>query len=241
MRQLFKDKLEALKGISPLPVVKTDAETIIAIREVLDRLYRVMLDYKLDYGIKWMVGLQKYLEDKDTRTIKWFNNHLSRGHVVEAELFGHFNKELTFAHPCVVLYDGSYNGNNGGWMLVAPVSTPRFNDKSAFTVDLNVADGLKHDCGVCLDSLQVIDKRRVIFQHKLPDGTKSKIRDIKLDEIDQKIIQYFLPETHKKHDAVTKSLEKEQQEHQDTRAELDRLQKLNEELLKKLEKFEQSV
>ena len=62
-----------------------------------------MLDYKLDYGIKWMVGLQKYLEDKDTRTIKWFNNHLSRGHVVEAELFGHFNKELTFAHPCVVL------------------------------------------------------------------------------------------------------------------------------------------
>ncbi|WP_025693126.1 type II toxin-antitoxin system PemK/MazF family toxin [Paenibacillus zanthoxyli] len=241
MKQSFKDKLEALKGISPLPAVKTDAETIIAVRETLDRMYKVMLDYKLDYGIKWMVGLQKYLDDKDTRTVKWFNNHLSRGHVVEAELFGHFNKELTFAHPCVVLYDGSYDGNVGGWMLVAPISTPRFNDKNAFTVDLTVADGLKHDCGACLDSVQVIDKRRVIFQHTLPDGAKSKVRDIKLDEIDQKIIHYYLPESHNKYEDAAKVLATEQKEHQDTRTELNRLQKLNEELQQKLEKFEQSV
>lgn len=240
MKHAFKVKLEALKGVSPLPAVKTDAETIVAVREALDRMYKVILDYKLDYGIKWMAGLQKYLEDKDTRTVRWFNDHLSRGHVVEVELFGHFNKELTFAHPCVVLYDGSYNGN-GGWMLVAPISTPRFNDKNAFTVDLTIADGLKHDCGVCLDSLQVIDKRRVLFQHELADGTKSKIRDSSLNEIDEKILQNYMPELHTKYRKALSDLEKEQNQHQDTQKEMNRLQRLNEELQQKLERFEQSV
>jgi mRNA-degrading endonuclease toxin of MazEF toxin-antitoxin module len=236
----FKKKLAGLDGVNPIHKIKTDVECVIEIRELIEKLYKCMLTYKIDYGIKWLSGLQRYVDDKEDilKSTKWFKDHLARGHVVEVDLFGHFNKELTFAHPCVVLFDGSYDNNNGGWMLVAPISTPRYNDNNDFTVNVGVIDGLKHDSGVCIDSIQVIDKRRVLFQHDLPDKTKSKIRPEKLTEIDLKILEYYLPETFKKYNENDNALSKEKADHDQTKKELDDIKKLNEELLEKLRRFE---
>ncbi|MDT0123857.1 type II toxin-antitoxin system PemK/MazF family toxin [Paenibacillus sp. RRE4] len=236
MNNNFKQKLNAIKGSNPMPRVKTDPETLIEINLLLQRLYKCSIDFKLDYGIKWMNGLEKYVQDKEGRTnSKWFNDHLARGHVVEVELFGHFNRELTFPHPCVVLYDGSYN-QNSGWMLVAPISTSRFNDGSDFTVDVTVADGLKHDCGVCIDSIQVIDKRRVLFQHELPNKNKSKVSPTKLDEIDICITKNYLPEKFKKQCDIERDLSDEKLSHDATKAQLEALKEKYAELEEKFEK-----
>ncbi|ODA09269.1 hypothetical protein A7312_26750 [Paenibacillus polymyxa] len=181
-----------------------------------------------------MSGLEKYVEDKEDRfSTKWFNDHLSRGHIVEVELFGHVNKELTFAHPCVVLFDGSYSNESGGWMLVAPISTPRYQDGGDFTVDITELDGIKHNSGVCIDAIQVIDKRRVLYQHELADKNKSKIRTEKLDEIDFSILKYYLPKLNEKLLDIEQELAQEKLAHEQTKEELIELRKINKELEEK--------
>ncbi|MEK3885797.1 type II toxin-antitoxin system PemK/MazF family toxin [Paenibacillus sp. PL2-23] len=233
MKKKYKDKLLEVQGKNPKPKVKSDAESILMLRELIDRTNKVMLDYEVEYAMKWLNGLEKFIEDKEGRVnANWFQAHLSRGHIVEVELFGHFNKELTFVHPCVVLYDGSYT-SGGGWMLVAPISTPRFGRGDSLTIDVNVEDGLKHESGVCLDNLKIIDKRRVLYQHENNDGSKSKLRSIKLDEIDNAILINFLPKAHEKYTALDSLYQQEKAAHDQTKQALEELKEKFEQLNKK--------
>ncbi|MGR9527457.1 type II toxin-antitoxin system PemK/MazF family toxin (plasmid) [Priestia megaterium] len=129
---------------------------------------------------------------KDTYKIKRrvprrFTKNVSRGHIVQVELFGHFNKELTFLHPAVVLYD-----NNKGQLLVAPISTSKYKDNDPLHVDVEPADGLHHGSGVCLESIRGVDKNRVLFQYN-KDGKNAKLRTEVLNKIDLTIMEYFCP------------------------------------------------
>jgi mRNA-degrading endonuclease toxin of MazEF toxin-antitoxin module len=204
----FREKLQAAKATVPIPQMKEDPECILESRDLLDRLFKTMLTYDQAYGIKWMMGLDKYLTDKSRSTSSWFRGHLDRGHLVEIELFGHFNRELTFAHPAVVLYDAS----SEGMLLVAPISTTQYGDSDPLHIDLEVADGVKHLCAVRLDSIRSIDKRRVLYQHN-KDGQNCKVRSSKLDQIDSVLLDKFMPVTARR---ITK-LEQDLQTERDAR------------------------
>ncbi|MCF2649075.1 type II toxin-antitoxin system PemK/MazF family toxin [Niallia circulans] len=133
------------------------------------------------------MGLERYVKDQSKRISHVFRKNLSRGHIVEVELFGHFNKELTFLHPAVVLYD-----NNKGQLLVAPISSGKHGDDDPLHIDADTADGLKHGSGICLEAVRGIDKNRVLYQHE-KDGKKAKVRPEVLDEIDITIMEHFMP------------------------------------------------
>lgn len=214
----FKEKLKALDGVTPIPKVKDDPECILQSRDLLDQLFKTMLAYKQDYGIKWMLGLKEYLDDKKMIPGKFSTRHFDRGHIVEVEFFGHFNHELSFNHPTVVLYD-----SNSDWILAAPVSTPKHGSSNELHIDVDENDGFKHPCGVCLDNLRVIDKRRILFQYENHVGQKCKVRSKKLDEIDMSILKHYLPFQFEKINAIEESLKKEQEEHEKTKEELNQL------------------
>lgn len=214
--QKFRRKLQGLKGMVQIPQMKEDPECILESRDLLDRLFKTMLTYDQAYGIKWMMGLDKYLADKSRSTSSWFRGHLDRGHLVEIELFGHFNRELTFIHPAVVLYDSS----SEGMLLVAPISTTQYGDSDPLHIDLETADGVKHQCAVRLDSIRSVDKRRVLYQHN-KDGQNCKLRSSKLDEIDSVLLDNIMPVTARR----VKELER------DLQAERDARQKAQEEII----------
>lgn len=218
--QKYKAKLAALDGKTSMPKLKDDPEALMDMKELLDSLFKCMASYYADYGIKWMIGLKRYLEDKKGSISRPFTGNPARGHIVEVDLFGHFNRELTFIHPAVVLYE-----NNEGWMLIAPISTSKHGSPNSLHIDVDENDGLKHPCGVCVTDIRVIDKSRVLFQHE-SEGKKSKLRPEKLDEIDNAILQNYLPIYHQRFLDLESTLLKEQEEHANTKAELQRTKEL---------------
>lgn len=197
----LKQKLSRLKANNDVSKLKEDPECIIESKKLLDELYYVMLNQRKDYGIKWMFGLRRYIDDKKSTLSRKFTGHLDRGHIVEVELFGHFNKELSFIHPAVILHD-----NNSGWVLVSPVSTTKYGDNNLLHIDVDTKDGFKHKCAVCLDDIRVIDKNRILYQHS-KDGSNRKVRSFKLDELDRVILENYLPVTNKKLNDKIKELE----------------------------------
>lgn len=211
----YKNKLKQLlqSNPNPMPFLRDDPECVISCHNLLDELFKVMLSYKQDYGIKWLMGLERYVKDKK-ETIRTFNRHLDRGHLVQVELFGHFNKELSFMHPAVVLFD-----SNDGWLLVAPISTPKNGSNNDFYIDVDEQDGLDHPSAVCLDDIRAVDKNRVLYQ-LTKNGTNCKLRSAKLNEIDEVILKYFLPFTYRKYLELERDLQKERELHDKTREEL---------------------
>ncbi|MDQ0193841.1 type II toxin-antitoxin system PemK/MazF family toxin [Paenibacillus wynnii] len=225
--QRIKEKLLAIETLTPAPKSRTDAELVIDIRENLDRLFKVLIDYRLDYGLKWAGGLLRYVDDKEDKTTsKWTSDHWERGHVLEVDFFGHFKNELTFAHPCVVLYD-----SGSTWILVAPISTPRHGDNNPFSVNIDEQDGMKHPCGVCIDAIRVVDKRRVYYQHKKQDRSNSKLRPEILDIIDEKILEYYLPKTHEAFLRTKAELANEKRQHDQLKQDYEALKKAYEDLI----------
>ncbi|PGT81585.1 hypothetical protein COD11_17105 [Bacillus sp. AFS040349] len=156
------------------------------------------------YGIRWLVGLERYVKDQSRNLPHLFRRNLSRGHIVEVELFGHFNKELTFLHPAVVLYD-----NNKGQLLVAPISTGKYGDTDPLHIDVDSADGLNHGSGICLEAIRGVDKNRVLFQHE-KNGKKAKVRPEVLDKIDLTIMEHFMPNMFHKYTEIESKLAEEQ-------------------------------
>ncbi|MRX56501.1 type II toxin-antitoxin system PemK/MazF family toxin [Bacillus idriensis] len=218
----YKIQLDEIKDISPIPQLKSDPNRLLEFKLLLDQLFKIMVDYKLDYGMKWLLGLESYIHDKENRPTK-FNKHLERGHVILVELFGHYNRELTFEHPAVVLYDEMTDEGKGeGWILIAPISTPSYGNNNPLHIDLDENDGLKHECAARVDSIKVIDKRRVLYQYS-KDEQNVKIRHNKLDEIDQAILENYLPNTFTKNKDLKIALENERNNHNKTKAELELL------------------
>ncbi|MFC5775851.1 type II toxin-antitoxin system PemK/MazF family toxin [Ectobacillus antri] len=215
----YKGKLRYITTLPALPKFRDDAECVAECKHLLDELFNTMLNENQDYGIRWMFGLDRYIKDKKKAIKRPFRANLDRGHIVEVELFGHFNKELTFLHPAVVLYD-----NHRGQLLVAPISSSKYGSSDSLHIDVDEADGLKHPSGVCLDSIRIIDKRRVAYQHKA-EGNNCKLRSEKLNEIDEVILKNFLPITYQRMLKSEEILKNEIREHNILKEKYDNLRK----------------
>ncbi|MEQ2465386.1 MULTISPECIES: type II toxin-antitoxin system PemK/MazF family toxin [Niallia] len=185
----YRTKLKDFRGIpnENIPKMHENLGLIKDTNELLSELFNEIIKKNQYYGIRWLMGLERYVKDQSKRISHVFRKNLSRGHIVEVELFGHFNKELTFLHPAVVLYD-----NNKGQLLVAPISSGKHGDDDPLHIDADTADGLKHGSGICLEAVRGIDKNRVLYQHE-KDGKKAKVRPEVLDEIDITIMEHFMP------------------------------------------------
>jgi len=201
----YKSKLKTLKNIpdSKRPKMHEDIQLVKDSNNLLSELFNVIMEKNQYYGIRWLIGLNRYIQDQKKRIPRPFKKHLSRGHIVEVELFGHFNKELTFLHPAVVLYD-----NNKGQLLVAPISS-KYGDNDPLHIDVDTNDGLHHKSSICLDSIRVVDKNRVLYQHE-KDGKKAKVTSETLDKIDLAIMEHFLPKMFKKYKELEKKLLEEE-------------------------------
>lgn len=184
-----------------IPKLKEDPQSLIDTKDLLDELFATIITYKQDYGLKWIKGLERYLADK--KHLAPYANY-NRGNIVLVELFGHFNSELTFEHPAVVLYD------NKNSMLIAPVSTPKYNDNDDLHIDVDESNGFNHPCAILLDSIRVIDKRRIIKVYT-KDNSNSNIGSSKLDEIDEILMQNFTPKYYKAYVDLQETFMQEQQ------------------------------
>jgi len=188
----YKAKLQNFKSLSQSNIPKTfnDADLIIDIQNTQNQLFKALLHKNQQYSIRWLFGFDRYIRSLNKSIARPFRSNLKRGHIVEVELFGHFNRELTFLHPAVVLYD-----NHQGQILVAPISTGLHGNANKLHIDVGQTEGLKHDCAIALDELLMIHKDRVHYQHKIKNKSV-KLPDYVLDTIDELILEYFLPQKH---------------------------------------------
>jgi mRNA-degrading endonuclease toxin of MazEF toxin-antitoxin module len=202
----YKAKLKSFRGIpnENIPKMHKDIQLIKDSNELLSELFNEIMRKNQYYGIRWLMGLERYVKDQSRNIPHPFRKNLSRGHIVEVELFGHFNKELTFLHPAVVLYD-----NNKGQLLVAPISSGKYGDTDPLHIDVDSADGLHHGSGICLEAIRGVDKNRVLYQHA-KDGKKAKVRPEVLDKIDLTIMEHFMPNMFRKFTEMEGKLAEEQ-------------------------------
>ncbi|MDE0583237.1 type II toxin-antitoxin system PemK/MazF family toxin [Planococcus sp. A6] len=205
LKKKYKNLLISLRGKPAYshPKVYENIELIKDTNKLLSELFDVVMKKDQYYGINWLVGLERYVEDH-SGSIRTFNKHLSRGHIVQVELFGHFNKELTFVHPALVLYD-----NNSNHLLVAPISTSKYQDSDPLHIDVDTNDGIHHESGICLDAIRIVDKNRVLYQIEDSNRNKAKARPEVLDKVDLAIMEHFLPQTFKNINEVKENLEQE--------------------------------
>lgn len=218
----YKPILNRLKDKTshPIPKVHENIDLIKDTNKQLSELFNVIMKKDQYYGINWLLGLERYVKDHSRRISPIFNKHLTRGHIVQVELFGHFSKELTFIHPALVLYD-----NNSNLLLVAPISTSKYQDNDPLHIDIDSRDGIHHGSGICLDSIRIIDKSRVLFQYEDKNGNKPKARPEVLDKVDLAILEYFLPQTFKTFNEVKVNLEQEVQKNAELMLEIAKLKK----------------
>ncbi|MGR5999176.1 type II toxin-antitoxin system PemK/MazF family toxin [Bacillus cereus] len=166
-------------------------------KELLDELFCSIITYDQEYGLKWMKGLEGYIQDK--KRSKSYANY-ERGNIVSVELFGHYGSELTFEHPAVILYD------NKNLALIAPVSTPKYGDDEELHIDVDESHGFRHECAILVDSIRVIDKRRILDTFT-KDNSKSNVGKDKLDEIDNVLLKTYLPKLDKEHSELKNKIE----------------------------------
>ncbi|WP_020061687.1 type II toxin-antitoxin system PemK/MazF family toxin [Bacillus sp. 123MFChir2] len=195
-----------------IPRLKEDSQCVIDVKELLDELFSNIITYKQDYGLKWMKGLENYIEDK--KFIKTYANHI-RGNIVSVELFGHYGSELTFEHPAVILHD------NKNLMLIAPVSTPKHGDQDELHIDVGESHGFKHECAVLLDSIRVIDKRRIRKVYE-KDNINSNVGKDKLDEIDSVLLKHYLPKVYAEHIELKANLKEKLEQNSTLSADLEK-------------------
>lgn len=216
----YKDKLRSFKDIPNhnIPKMHEDIQLIKDTNELLTELFNQIMKKNQYYGIRWLTGLERYVNDQSKNISHLFRRNLSRGHVVEVELFGHFNKELTFLHPAVVLYD-----NNKGQLLVAPISTGKYGDADPLHINVDSEDGLHHGSGICLEAIRGVDKNRVLYQH-IKDGKKAKVRPEVLNKIDLTIMEYFMPNMFLKYTNIESQLAEEKKKNIELLEEIESLQ-----------------
>ena len=192
----FKTELNQARVLrklrQPIPTMDSQKTLIVETKRLTNKLHSIIMKTDQYYGLNWLVGFEQYIELKRgnllNKTYVPTKRHYSRGHIVSIELFGHFNKELTFIHPAIVLYDS--NGTN---MLVAPISSTKFNDINALHIDITTSDGMKNNCAICLDQIRFIDKSRVVFQWTNQTSSNIKISSTILDRIDEALLTNYLP------------------------------------------------
>ncbi|PGQ36800.1 hypothetical protein COA05_15295 [Bacillus thuringiensis] len=226
-KRKYKEKLENIDKESTIKF-REDAESVIDTKKILDDLFFNMLSLPIGDGIKWLLGLEEYVQDKSEKGKPRYRRY-ERGHVVELELFGHFSEELTFSHPAVVLY------NEKNFVLVAPVTSGKFGSGKPLHIDVGQEDGFSKNCAIVLDAMKLVHKQRILFQHKQSDWvSKLKLDDKVLDKIDELILEHYLPVTYKKMQLLEGELN-------DQKLQYEQLQQELVELKEELESYKQKV
>lgn len=173
---------------------------------ILEELKSTLLKKSSNYTMKWLIGLEKYIHalnikpKKDTE----LTPHLRRGAIINVELFGHFNTELTFKHPAVVLFDKKDR------ILVAPVSSSFFNNDSNLKdlyIDVGINEGFANDCGISLADIYMVNKNRIVSTVKNNLGNAARVPSYTLDKIDSIITNNFIS----KHDNEIEELKSEKE------------------------------
>lgn len=201
--QKYIRKLKRLKnnGISS----RRNVELVEDLSNMLDQLKKVILDHPEKFTMRWSLGLERYIytlkeSKKNISKSRKFTPSVRRGHIVETELFGHFNSELTFLHPGLVLYDGADR------ILIAPISTGYYNSGNPLHINIGVKEGMAHDCAISLADIYMVNKNRILYVHS-KDNEYIKLPDTVLNAIDETMSKKFMPAYFKKFENKQKQID----------------------------------
>jgi mRNA-degrading endonuclease toxin of MazEF toxin-antitoxin module len=164
-----------------------DPDLVADIELVSRSIFPYLIRQDMDYAIKWLLGCDRYVKDKtneDTSNNFPFRAYtISRGEIIYVDFFGHFDTELTFFHPAVVIAEVDRKH-----ILIAPTSTPAYGSTNPLYINLTPADatGVMHNCGIKLDNIRIVSKRRITKRF-------GKISNVAiLDQIDDAFTRNFV-------------------------------------------------
>lgn len=188
--QKYKQEVKKFKDVPAHEIPTTDQNEELKkdISVLLATLRKKIFVKNQKYVMKWAVGLERYIYSLSDSLQKPYKNTPSKGQILEIELFGHFNKEITFTHPAVVIKD---LGNMQ--ILVAPITSTYSPYNESYLIELNSEDGMSHTCYIKTNELITIHKNRVLYQHKNKAKENVQLSEFKLAQIDAMIINQYCP------------------------------------------------
>lgn len=180
---------------------------------------------RLESSIRWLLGFERYVKDKDIQLKRKYRNY-SKGSIVYVDFFGNYGSEMTYDHPAIVLKE------QGGLLLVAPLTSNirKFKDNNKHHIKLtkNVIDlgNQVKDSTILLEQIRCISKNRVLKKF----GGRVSNNDV-LERIDTVVMEYVGEFTYNKLKVTLR--EKEMTIHEkniEITTLLDRIEKLEERL-----------
>lgn len=227
MTNKYKNQYQSLP--SNIPKTISNIDLVSDLQLTLNNLFTQMLNKDQKFTMRWIMGLEKYthaLTQPNTRT-----RYYRRGEIIMIELFGHFNTEITFLRPALVLY------SIGERLLIAPISKSKYGDKFSLHIDLDIFEGMTSNSAILLDEIYMVDKQRVNFNRKDKNGNKISVSDEILTSVDNAILSNYLAAFNSKN---TKLIESIQADNDTLRARINTLVKENEELALELTKLKEN-
>ncbi|MEC3859461.1 type II toxin-antitoxin system PemK/MazF family toxin [Bacillus sp. WOD8 KX774193] len=241
-RKEYKDMIKrAADYTRPCDGKKATSEPglILDVIDILKEYDSYIREVDLYDAVNLLLGLDLYVKDKMSdkdHSVSTNNYKREKGRIVTVELFGHFDKELTYEHPCIVIAGGH------GWAVVAPISSSRYGDRVHTHIDLD-PPFMSNKCGIMLENLRYVSEKRIIRKFSRLTAYTSIPTDPhygkkKLTEIDEKLAEMLLPYTHKGYQKKGADLIKTQKDLEESLKENDQKEqkiKEQEEQIKNLE------
>lgn len=145
----------------------------------------------LSDAIDWILGFDMFSEDaKGGYTGKYSAiPRIGRGRIITYDAFGHIGTEQKKNRPAIVLKE------NQGGVIIAPIGKRAYKSNKSYHVSLKKGEksqgNMTYNCGIKLEQIRYIDKGRIT-------GLYGKVSSIdKLNEIDDKLLNYLAPLLHK--------------------------------------------
>ncbi|MBC1500874.1 type II toxin-antitoxin system PemK/MazF family toxin [Listeria weihenstephanensis] len=140
---------------------------------------------RLESSIRWLLGFERYVKDKETAVKRKYRNY-SKGSIVYVDFFGNYGSEMTYDHPAIVLKE------QGGLLIVAPLTSNsrKFRDNNKYHIKLsrnttNLGNQSK-DSTILLEQIRCISKNRVLRKF----GGRVSNNEI-LERIDTVVMEYI--------------------------------------------------
>lgn len=146
LRKLQSNKIEKYKRSNTLTRLMSES------RKVLYNVYKFLLNLRSGETASILLSLKSWIDNKGrTNPV-----HYSPRDIVEVELGLGFGFEMSYRHPCIVVYN-----SGAGFCLVIPCSTGKFGKRNKYIVDGTTTDGFSENTGVLLDAMRCISKTRI--------------------------------------------------------------------------------
>lgn len=239
-----EDVINKIKSSEKHNLTNTDETMVCSVEHLGKEMDTHLKASKIEKSGNWVLYKEKWLENEKGGSANFYK--YGRGDVIRSFNFGVVNMgtEIRYPHPCVVIYD-----NNEDWLIVAPITSAKigedgqpivhefevFADRQRRGVQDSNEFFFTKKSVIQVDQICRVSKSRALIK------TRKKLREELLNQVDNMILEKYIPKKHGLLEQLKSQLNKAEDENITLAENVDALKQEVAQLKKQLEKFSENT